>query len=62
MVEDRLAEAVLDGTVKPGGQVLISADPEHAGELQMMALPKRRARRTKAALPRSGKGEKLVST
>ncbi len=60
MVEDRLAEAVLDRTVLPGDAVLITADPEKEGGLRM--TPVRRKRRKAPAKPGgTGKGAKLVS-
>ena len=42
MVEDKIAEEVLEGNIKSGDTVLITCDPEDKDKLKILRLPKRR--------------------
>lgn len=42
MVEDKVAEEVLEGSIKAGDMVLIGSDPEDKDQLKILKLPKRR--------------------
>ncbi len=45
LVEDRMAEEVLDGNIKYGDTVLITTDPQDKDSLKILRLPKRRKRK-----------------
>ena len=56
LVEDNIAEEVLDGNIKAGDTVLITADPENKEGLKILRLPKRRKRKA------VGNGGELAKT
>ena len=56
LVEDKIAEEVLDGSIRGGDTILITECPSDKTKLQILKLPKRK-RRTHAAEPDNSKTE-----